>query len=66
MNEVLKDQYGRILANIKKEGNNLVIYDVYGKRLGYYDGKYTYTIYGKIIGQGNFLVLFIKDKISID
>ncbi len=65
MDEVLKDKYGRIVATIKDEYNKKVIYDVYGKRLGYYDGKYTYNVYGVRIGEGNFLVLFIKDKINI-
>ena len=37
-----------------------VIYDVYGKKLAYYDGRYTYNIYGVRVGEGNFLVLFIK------
>ena len=65
MSETLKDRYGKIIANIKDEYGKQVIYDVYGKKLGYYDGRCTYDVYGRIIGYGNLLVLFIKDKISI-
>lgn len=66
MNETLKDKYGRIIGTIKDEGNKKVIYDAYGRRLGSYDGKCTYDVYGRIIGYGNLLVLFIQDKISIE
>ena len=65
MEEILKDKYGRKLATIKDEYGKKVIYDVYGRKLAYYDGKYTYNIYGVRVGEGNFLVLFIKDKIYI-
>ena len=56
MEEVLKDKYGRRLAVIKDEYGKKVIYDVYGKKLAYYDGKYTYNIYGVRVGEGNLLV----------
>ena len=49
-----------------EEAVKKVIYDVYGRRLGSYDGKCTYDVYGRIIGYGNLLVLFIQDKISIE
>lgn len=65
MEERLKDIYGRTVGIIKREGSKQVIFDIYGKRLGYYDGTYTYDIYGRKIGYGNFLVLFIKDEIKI-
>ena len=29
------------------------------------DSEYTYNVYGSRIGEGNLLVLFIKDKIDI-
>ena len=65
MQEILKDNVGRIVGIIKQENNKLVIYTVTGKKLAYYDGKYTYDIYGRRVGMGNFLVLFIKDEIKI-
>lgn len=65
MKEYLKDKYGRIIGYIQRDGNKLVIYSHLGIRLGYYDGRYTYNIYGQIIGEGNFLVLFLKNKIQI-
>lgn len=64
MDEVLKDVYGRKIGVIKSEFGKLVIYDAYGKKLGYYDGTYTYNVYGKRIGYGNLLVYFISDQIK--
>lgn len=65
MEEVLKDIYGRKVGVIKKENGKMYIYDVLGRRLGYYDGTYTYNIQGRRIGYGNLLVLFIKDEIQL-
>ena len=65
MQEELKDRYGRIVAYIKEESNKKVIYNKLWKRLAYYDGRCTYDHLGRMIGYGNFLVLFIKDEIQI-
>ena len=65
MQEELKDRYGRIVAYIKEEYNKKVIYNKLWKRLAYYDGRCTYDNLGRMIGYGNFLVLFIKDEIQI-
>lgn len=60
MNQVLKDRYGVKLGEIRDEGTRQTIYDKYGTRLGYYDGRYTYDKYGRKIGEGNLLATFLK------
>ena len=59
MTQVLKDRYGRKLGEIRDEGNRQTIYDKYGIRLGYYDGRYTYDKYGRKIGEGNLLATLL-------
>ena len=60
MTQVLKDRYGSKIGEIRDEGNKQTIYDKYGSRLGYYDGRYTYDKYGSRIGEGNMLVTLLK------
>ena len=60
MDEILKDIYGRRLGIIKTEGSKKVIYDPYGRKLGYFDGRYTYNIYWQRVGEVNILVAFLK------
>lgn len=60
MNQILKDRYGVKIGEIKDEGNRQTIYDKYGVRLGYYDGRYTYDKYGVKVGEGNLLALLLK------
>ena len=55
MGEILKDSYGRKIGEIRTEGSRQTIYDAYGRRLGYYDGHYTFDAYGRRIGEGNLL-----------
>lgn len=59
MHEVIKDRSGRKLGEIRTEGNKEVIYDTYGRKLGWYDGKYTYDKMGRKIGEGNFLTTLL-------
>ena len=59
MTQVLKDRYGRKLGEIRDEGNRQTIYDKYGIRLGYYDGRYTFDKYGRKIGEGNLLATLL-------
>lgn len=59
MDQVLKDRYGHKLGEIKDRGDRQEIYDPYGRKLGYYDGKYTYDNFGRIVGEGNLLVMFL-------
>ena len=65
MKEYLKDNLSRIIGYTQNENGKIVIYDYLGRRLGYYDGRCTYNNLGKIIGYGNLLALFIKDKINL-
>lgn len=60
MTQVLKDRYGSKIGEIRDEGNKQTIYDKYGSRLGYYDGRYTYDKYGSRIGEGNMLATLLK------
>ncbi len=55
MGEILKDSHGRKIGEIRAEGSRQAIYDAYGRRLGYYDGRYTFDAYGRRIGSGNLL-----------
>ncbi len=59
MTQVLKDRYGRKIGEIRDEANRQTIYDKYGVRLGYYDGRYTYDRYGRKIGEGNLLATLL-------
>lgn len=60
MTQVLKDRYGSKIGEIRDEGNKQTIYDKYGSRLGYYDGRYTYDKYGSRIGEGNMLATLLR------
>lgn len=60
MDQVLKDNIGRKIGEIKDEGTRQVIYDPIGRRLGYFDGRYTYDNIGRKIGEGNLLTMLLK------
>ena len=60
MVQVLKDRYGVKLGEIRPEGNRETLYDKYGVRLGYYDGRCTYDKYGRKLGEGNLLATLLK------
>ena len=60
MNQILKDRYGIKIGEIRTEGTRQTIYDKYGIRLGYYDGRYTYDKCGLRIGEGNLLATLLK------
>lgn len=55
MNEVLRDRYGTKIGEIRDNGSRKEIYDRYGSKLGYYDGRNTYDRYGSKVGEGNLL-----------
>ena len=61
MTEILKDRYGRKIGEIIQDGSRLYIKDVYGRRLGSYDGSYTRDASGRIIGQGNLLTMLLNN-----
>lgn len=60
MNQVLKDQYGHKIGEIRDNGSKKEIYDAYGHKQGYFDGKYTYDQYGHKVGEGNLLTSLIR------
>ena len=60
MNQILKDRYGVKIGEIRDEGGRQNIYDKYGVRLGYFDGRNTYDKYGRKIGEGNLLAMLLK------
>ncbi len=60
MTQILKDRYGIKIGEIRDEGSRQAIYDKYGIRLGYYDGRYTYDKYGRRVGEGNLLATLLK------
>ncbi len=59
MTEVLKDRVGCKIGEIKDEGSDRVVYDRSGRRLGHYDGTYTYDRLGRRFGTGNLLAVFL-------
>lgn len=61
MEQILRDSMGKVIGKIKTVGNKEIIYDFYGRQLGYFDGKYTYDFYGKRIGQGNLLTALLRN-----
>lgn len=58
-NQVLRDRYGSKIGEIRTNGSREEIYDKYGSKLGYFDGRYTYDRYGSKIGQGNLLTTLL-------
>ncbi len=59
--EVLKDRLGRKIGEIRTNGSKQEIYDKLGRKLGYYDGKYTYDKLGRKVGSGNLLTTLLPD-----
>ncbi len=59
MNQILKDRYGVKIGEIRDEGSRKTVYDKYGVRLGYYDGRYTYDKYGVRVGEGDLLAALL-------
>lgn len=57
--EILRDAMGRKLGEIKDRGSRLEIYDAMGRKMGYYDGRYTYDAMGRKYGEGNLLARLI-------
>ena len=60
MNQILRDNVGRKIAEIKTESSRDVIYDAVGRKLGYFDGRYTYDSVGRKVGEGNLLTSLIR------
>lgn len=57
--QVLKNNFGKVIARIKTEGSKQVIYNEFGHKLGSYDGKYTFNKFGHRVGQGNLLTTLL-------
>ena len=51
--------YGHKIGEIRPSGSRQEIYDEYGHRLGYFDGRYTFDKYGHRIGEGNLLTTLL-------
>ncbi len=47
------------MGEVRDEGTKKVIYNKYGVKLGYYDGRYTYDKYGVKVGEGNLLTMLL-------
>ncbi|MBQ2118047.1 MAG: hypothetical protein II192_03210 [Clostridia bacterium] len=60
MNQILKDAYGRKIAEIRQEGTRQTIYDAYGRKLGEFDGRITKDAYGRKVGEGNLLTMLLR------
>lgn len=60
MTQELKDALGRKLGEIRDEGKQQVIYDYLMRKLGYFDGKYTYDSLGRKVGEGNLLAMLLR------
>ena len=58
--QVLKDRVGRKIGEIRTNGNRQEIYDEVGRKLGYFDGRYTYDKVGRKIGEGNLLTTLLN------
>ena len=59
MKQELRDRNGRKIGEIRDEGSRKVIYDSNGRRLGYFDGRYTYDANGRRIGEGDLLTTLL-------
>ncbi len=59
--QVLKDNHGKRIGEIREMSGRLVIFDSHGKRLGEYDPKTNVTkdSHGKRIGEGNLLTTLL-------
>ena len=59
--QVLKDHVGRKIGEIRTNGSRQEIYDKVGRKLGYFDGRYTYDKVGRKVGEGNLLTTLLND-----
>ena len=60
MDQILKDRTGRTIGKIRANGSRQELYDSMGKKLGYFDGRYTYDNSGRRIGEGNLLATLLR------
>lgn len=60
--QILRDNMGRVIAEIRKEGASLSIYNGSGKFLGSYheSRNITYDSSGRTVGSGNLLTMLIR------
>jgi len=64
--EVLRDKYGRIAGYISEVGDDLILYDKYGKKVGRYSKArgVTYDKHGRVVGWGNWLSALLVKELS--
>jgi YD repeat-containing protein len=57
----LKDRTGRTVGRIEDHGNEQVVFDASGRRVGRYDKRAnkTYDLSGRMVGSGNLLTNLI-------
>ena len=58
--EILKDRDNNRIGEIRDNGNEKILYDRHGNRLGKFSNGYTYDIHGNKIGSGNLLVTLLN------
>lgn len=60
MEQILRDNAGRKIGEIRDYGGRSELYDAHGRRLGIYDGTNTFDSYGRKIGNGNLLATLLR------
>ncbi len=60
--QTLRDNMGRVIAEIRQQGAGLAIYDGNGRFLGSYheSRNITYDSSGRTVGTGNLLTMLIR------
>ena len=63
MNQILRDRYGWIIAEIRTDGSKSRLLDRYGLLLGWYEARLdmTFDRYGTMIARGNLLTTLLSD-----
>ena len=56
----LRNRNGQIIGQIRTRGNVIEIYDMSGAKKGYFNGRSTYDMSGKKIGDGNLLTMLLN------
>lgn len=55
----IRDRNGQIIGQIRTRGNIMDIYDMSGSKKGYFNGRSTYDMSGRKIGDGNLLIMLL-------
>lgn len=60
MSRYIFDYNGKKIGEICSLGSKEVLLDINGRKLGEFDGRYTFDSYGRKIGEGNLLTSLIR------